>query len=174
MESHIIVCEVGETIAYYGISSNLITYLTGPPLNQSTVAAATNINTWSGFVWMLPLLGGFLADSYFGRFHTILFSSLIYILGLGLLTLSVALPSLISPHECIHGSDTKTTDNSCMPVSLQVIFFFSSLYLIAIGKAGFKPCAQAFGADQFDVRNPKECASKSSFFNWWFFGQCVV
>ncbi|KAI3900078.1 hypothetical protein MKW98_000978 [Papaver atlanticum] len=171
--SHIIICEVGETIAYYGISSNLITYLTGPPLDQSTVAAATNVNTWSGFVWMLPLLGGFLADSYFGRFHTILFSSLIYILGLGLLTLSVALPSLISPHECIHSCDTKSTEKSCMPVSLQIIFFFSSLYLIAIGKAGFKPCAQAFGADQFDVRNPKECASKSSFFNWWFFGQCV-
>ncbi|KAI3956898.1 hypothetical protein MKX01_000932 [Papaver californicum] len=171
--SHIIVCEVGETIAYYGISSNLITYLTGPPLNESTVVAATNINTWSGFVWMLPLLGGFLADSYFGRFRTIVISSLIYILGLGLLTLSVALPSLISPHECIHNSDTKTIENSCMPVSLQVIFFFSSLYLVAIGKAGFKPCAQAFGADQFDVRNPKECASKSSFFNWWFFGQCV-
>ncbi|XP_026447483.1 protein NRT1/ PTR FAMILY 5.10-like [Papaver somniferum] len=171
--SHIIASEVGETIAYYGISSNLITYLTGPPLNQSTVAAATNINTWSGFVWMLPLLGGFLADSYFGRFHTILFSSLIYILGLGLLTLSVALPSLISQHECIHSSDTTTTENSCMPVSLQVFFFFSSLYLVAIGKAGFKPCAQAFAADQFDVRNLKECASKSSFFNWWFFGQCV-
>ncbi|KAI3845935.1 hypothetical protein MKW92_028202 [Papaver armeniacum] len=159
----IIIVDIAEGLAYYGISSNLINYLTGS-LGQSTVTAAANVNTWVGFIWMLPVLGAVIADSYLGKFRTIIFSTLIYVLGLGLLTLSVVLPSLIGSLDCL--------DNNCNYPSFQGIFFFFSLYLVAFGRAGFKPCVQAFGADQFDARNPEECKSKSSFFNWWYFGLC--
>ncbi|KAI3881911.1 hypothetical protein MKX03_021280 [Papaver bracteatum] len=85
----IILAEILETMAYYGIASNLITYLTGP-LHQSTAIAAFNINVWSGVVWMLPLLTAFIADSYLGRYRTILFSSLVYLL---VTSLSLSLPN---------------------------------------------------------------------------------
>ncbi|MCL7025202.1 hypothetical protein MKW94_013855 [Papaver nudicaule] len=88
--------------------------------------------------------------------------------GLALLTLSAVHPSL-RPVDCSNNGEEYNF--SCTsPSSFQVTVFFSALYLVAIGNSGYKPCACAFGADQFDEQNPKECQSKSSFFNWWNFG----
>ncbi|WOH00511.1 hypothetical protein DCAR_0519876 [Daucus carota subsp. sativus] len=164
--SFIIGVEVAERFAYYGISTNLITFLTGP-LGQSTASAAANVNAWNGTASLLPLLGAFVADSFLGRYRTITISSCIYILGLGLLTLSASFTSSTST-GCITVADTGT----CSPPQIQIIFFFFSLYLVAVAQGGHKPCVQAFGADQFDVNDPEECKAKSSFFNWWYFGLC--
>ncbi|CAI9754302.1 unnamed protein product [Fraxinus pennsylvanica] len=160
--SFIIGVEVAERFAYYGISSNLISYLTGP-LGQSTATAAENVNAWSGTASLLPLLGAFVADSLLGRYWTIILASGLYILGLGFLSLSAALYSFKS-------SDCQT---ACSPPKFQIIIFFLSLYLVALAQGGHKPCVQAFGADQFDEKDPKECKSKSSFFNWWYFSMCA-
>ncbi|WVZ01742.1 hypothetical protein V8G54_022548 [Vigna mungo] len=157
---------VYHRIAYYGIQGNMISYLTGP-LHQSTATAAENVNVWSGTASLLPLAGAFLADSRLGRYRTIVLASLVYILGLGLLTLSALLPSL-SNSECQVDNELK----SCSP-RWQIILFFISLYLIAIGQGGHKPCVQAFGADQFDEQHPKEHKDRSTFFNWWYFTMCA-
>ncbi|XP_021888081.1 protein NRT1/ PTR FAMILY 5.10-like isoform X2 [Carica papaya] len=152
--------EIAERFAFFGIGLNLISYLTGP-LGQSTADAAANVNLWSGTASLLPLLGALIADSFLGRYRTILVASVIYISGLAFLTLSAMLPSL-------GFSDCKNPNgvNSCSS-QLQVILFFFSLYIVAVGQGGHKPCVQAFGADQFDVQDPEECKAKSSFFNWW-------
>lgn len=161
--SFIIGVEVAERFAYYGILANLISYLTGP-LGQSTASAAESVNAWSGTASLLPLVGAFIADFFLGRYRTIIFASLVYILGLGLLTLSAVLP-----FDC---QNTKEI-TSCSTSHLQVILFFFSLYLVAIGQSGHKPCVQAFGADQFDGQDPEESKAKSSFFNWWYFSICA-
>ena len=46
---------------------------------------------------------------------------------------------------------------------------YLGLYLTALGSGGIKPCASAFGADQFDSADPMELAEKGSFFNWYYF-----
>ncbi|KAK4593284.1 hypothetical protein RGQ29_017410 [Quercus rubra] len=162
----IIGVEVAERFAYYGIGCNLIMYLT-EQLGQSTATAAENINTWIGTASLLPLLGAFVADSYLGRYRTIIIASCIYILGLGLLTLSAMIPSISTSNYL--GTNKVRLGSS----ELQVNLFFISLYLVAVGQGGHKPCVQAFGADQFDGEDPAECRAKSSFFNWWYFGICA-
>ncbi|KAF6163267.1 hypothetical protein GIB67_025131 [Kingdonia uniflora] len=146
---YIIGVEVAERFAFYGIAGNLITYLT-KVLHESIAKAAKNVNIWLGVSAILPLLGAFIADAYVGRFKIILFASLIYILGLVMLTLSV----------------------SVIPSRFRKTSFFLSLYLVAIGEGGHKPCVQTFGADQFDEDKAEEKKAKSSFFNWWYFGIC--
>ncbi|CAI9755954.1 unnamed protein product [Fraxinus pennsylvanica] len=159
----IIGVEVAERFAFYGITLNLITYLTGP-LGQSTATGAASLNVWYGTASLLPLLGAFVSDSYIGRYRTIIIASVLYILGLGLLTLSAVLPSFYSCHT----QNAANAKESCSS-RLQIIIFYLSLYLVAIAQGGHKPCIQAFGADQFDSRDPEESKAKSSFFNWWYF-----
>ncbi|XP_034677017.1 protein NRT1/ PTR FAMILY 5.10-like isoform X1 [Vitis riparia] len=156
----IIGTEVAERSAYFGIEANLVNYFTGP-LGQSTAMAAKNVNTWFGITTLLPLVGAFVADSYMGRYRTILIASLLYILGLGLLTMSAVLSSQ-NPSEC----QSTQKIMSCPPPQFQVILLFLSLYLVALAEGGHKPCTQAFGADQFDGRDSEERKAKSSYFNW--------
>ncbi|XP_057793623.1 protein NRT1/ PTR FAMILY 5.10-like [Salvia miltiorrhiza] len=165
--SFIIGVEVAERFAYYGISSNLINYLTGP-MGQSTAAAAENVNAWNGTATLLPLLGAFVADSFLGRFRTIVVASVLYVVSLGLLSMSAAFHSSNSSH-----CKTNANNPVCSPPSLEVVIFFFSLYLVAVAQGGHKPCVQAFGADQFDDEDEEELIAKSSFFNWWYFSMNI-
>lgn len=64
-------------MAYYGVGTNLVSYLTKVQ-KQSNVAAASNIAFWQGTCYLTPLLGAFLADSYLGRHRTIVVSLTIF------------------------------------------------------------------------------------------------
>lgn len=159
--SFIVGYEVFERMAYYGIASNLVIYLTNK-LHEGTVQSSNNVSNWVGSVWMMPLAGAYIADAFLGRYWTFVIASAIYLLGMCLLTLAVSLPAL-RPPQC-------TQDHNCQPASsLQRGIFFFALYTIAVGTGGTKPNISTMGADQFDEFEPKERFHKLSFFNWWFF-----
>ncbi|KAK4421799.1 protein NRT1/ PTR FAMILY 5.2 [Sesamum alatum] len=161
--SFIVVYEVFERMAYYGISSNLFIYLT-KKLQQGTVKSANNVTNWVGTIWMTPVLGAYIADAVLGRYWTFLIASAIYLSGMSLLTLSVSVDPL-RPAPC---SDL-TAANCKKATPLQLAVFFGALYTLALGTGGTKPNISTIGADQFDEFDPKEKAHKLSFFNWWMF-----
>ncbi|XP_065615754.1 protein NRT1/ PTR FAMILY 5.4-like [Quercus suber] len=146
----IIFVEVAERFTFIGLASNLIMYLTDE-LHEPTSTAAKNVNTWVGVSCVFPIVGAFIADSYLGRFKTIVVASFIYCTGMVFLILSV----------------------SVIPWHYRKALFFFALYILAVGEGGHKPCVQTFAADQFDQNLPEEKKAKSSFFNWWFFGIMV-
>ncbi|GFY93227.1 major facilitator superfamily protein [Actinidia rufa] len=157
----IIVIEFSERLSYFGIVASLIIYLTSV-IHQDLKTAAKSSNYWTGVTTVMPLLGGFLADAYLGRFSTVLASSIVYLLGLILLTMSRLVPAL-KPCDA---------SNCQEPRKIHEVIFFLAIYLISIGTGGHKPSLQSFGADQFDNDHHQERIKKMSFFNWWNFGLC--
>ncbi|KAF3622009.1 Protein NRT1/ PTR FAMILY 5.7 [Capsicum annuum] len=157
----IIAIEFSERLSYFGIATSLIIYLT-KVIHQDLKTAAKSVNYWTGVTTLMPLLGGFVADAYLGRFYTVLASTIVYLLGLVLLAMSTVVPSLKScgSYPCQE------------PRKVHVVIFFFAIYLISIGTGGHRPSLESFGADQFDDDHPQEKRKKMSFFNWWSFGLC--
>ncbi|KAF9591459.1 hypothetical protein IFM89_004157 [Coptis chinensis] len=151
--------ECCERLAYYGMGTNLVNYLK-IQLNQHNVTAINNVNNWSGTCYITPLIGAFLADAYLGRYWTIAIFSMIYVLGMTLLTLSASVPGL---------RPSCNAQDVCSPTTMQSAVAFIALYTIALGTGGIKPCVSSFGADQFDDTDDAEKKHKSSFFNWFYF-----
>lgn len=155
---YILANECCERLAYYGMSTNLVNYMK-TRLSMLSTTAANSVTNWSGTCYIMPLLGAFVADAYLGRFYTIASFMIIYIFGLTLLTMSAS----------VKGLKPICTNGVCDASGSQKAAFFVSLYLIALGTGGIKPCVSSFGADQFDENDETEKKRKSSFFNWFYF-----
>ncbi|KAK9182991.1 hypothetical protein WN944_026139 [Citrus x changshan-huyou] len=161
--SFVVVYEVFERMAFHGISSNLVMYLTDK-LHHGTVKSANNVTNWGGTIWVTPILGAGLAEGHLGRYWTFVIASFFYLMGMIVLTLSVSLAGL-KPPPC---KDINSQD--CRKAStLQLGAFFAALYTLAVGTGGTKPNILTIAADQFDDFEPREKAHKLSFFNWWMF-----
>ncbi len=128
---YIIGNEACERFSYYGMRSILAGYITGAVLQgglgQSADRSTEIIHTFVAANYFMPLLGAWLSDKLIGRYHTILWVSLFYCAGHGVLACS----------DFVGGVDGKLW---CL---------FAGLALIAFGSGGIKPCVSAFMGDQF-------------------------
>lgn len=148
-------------IANFAVTSNLVMYFK-KVLQMSNAAAANNVTNWTGTMWMFTLLGGFMGDSYWGRFWTCVVFQIIHILGLVILSISVTVDAL-KPASCAAAAI------SCpKPSTVQAAVFFVAIYIIALGSGGYLPAFTALGADQFDSN-----IQKTNFFGWLFFATNV-
>ncbi|KAL8215207.1 hypothetical protein R6Q57_004656 [Mikania cordata] len=150
--------ECCERLAYYGMSTNLLLYFKNN-LHQHSATASKNLSNWSGTCYITPLIGAFLADAYLGRYWTIAIFSIIYVMGMTLLTVSASVPGL---------KPTCVSKENCHANSTDLTLTFLALYLVALGTGGIKPCVSSYGADQFDDAHEVEKKHKSSFFNWFY------
>jgi solute carrier family 15 (peptide/histidine transporter), member 3/4 len=74
---HASCAEFSECLASAGVGNNLIVYLTSV-LHESNVDAAKHASTWTGTCFFTPLMGAFLADSYWGRYWTVVIFTSIF------------------------------------------------------------------------------------------------
>jgi POT family proton-dependent oligopeptide transporter len=123
--------EACERFSYYGMKSILAGYITGKVLEgglgQSADTSTSIIHLFVFVNYFMPLFGAWLSDKVIGRYHTILWVSLFYCAGHGVLACS----------DYAGGVHGKTI---CLLVGL---------ILIAFGSGGIKPCVSAFVGDQF-------------------------
>ncbi len=120
--------EAAERFSYYGMKSILALYIT--TVLMLTQDRATQIIHLAGFaVYFMPLVGAWVADKFWGRYHTILWISLFYCAGHGVL----AMADLFTPAQ----------------VDAKLYCLYIGLGLIAFGAGGIKPSVSAFLGDQF-------------------------
>ncbi|KAK4485695.1 hypothetical protein RD792_008339 [Penstemon davidsonii] len=157
--------ETFEKLGTIGTSSNLLVYLT-TIFNMSSITASNVVNIFNGTCNFGTLFGAFLSDTYLGRYTTIGIASVCSLLGMLVLTLTAAFPTL-HPLQC--GSD-QNNNTSCIGASPgQLAFLFSGFVLLILGASGIRPCNLAFGADQFNPNTESGRRGVNSFFNWYYF-----
>ncbi|KAG6634289.1 hypothetical protein I3843_12G106700 [Carya illinoinensis] len=155
--------EAMERLTTLGIAVNLVTYLTGT-MHLGNATSANTVTNFLGTSFILCLLGGFIADTFLGRYLTIAIFATVQATGVTILTISTVIPSL-RPPKC--AADTVPP---CIPASgMQLKVLYLALYLTALGTGGVKSSVSGFGSDQFDDSDKEERAQMSKFFNWFFF-----
>ncbi|CDY26539.1 BnaA09g47380D [Brassica napus] len=159
----ILCIEAVERLTTLGIGVNLVTYLTGT-MHLGNATAANTVTNFLGTSFMLCLLGGFIADTFLGRYLTIAIFAAIQATGVSILTLSTIIPGL-RPPRC-----DPTTSSHCVQANgIQLTVLYLALYLTALGTGGVKASVSGFGSDQFDDTEPKERSQMTYFFNRFFF-----
>ena len=118
--------EACERFSYYGMKGILALYIT-TVLLKTQDDATTIIALFSALNYFMPLVGAWVSDRFWGRYHTILWISLSYCAGHAVLATSDFVPTL----------EGKTWT------------LYAGLALIAFGSGGIKPCVSAFMGDQF-------------------------
>ncbi|KAL6619242.1 hypothetical protein ACP70R_034381 [Stipagrostis hirtigluma subsp. patula] len=156
--------EICDRFATAGFNANLITYLT-QQLNMPLVEASNTLTNFGGTTSLTVVLGAFAADSFIGRFWSIIAGSLFYQMGMLGLVFSAIVPSL-RPPPC-----TSPTTDTCRRASGgQLAVLYLSMLCMCFGTGGIRPSVVAFGADQFDQQGAEAWANrKRRYFNVYFF-----
>jgi POT family proton-dependent oligopeptide transporter len=137
--------EACERFSFYGMRNILTVFLIDWLLtNQVPAQGAREASAKAIFhvfvfgVFFTPLLGGFLADRFLGKYRTILYISLLYCAG----------------HACLAMFPDNRTG------------FYTGLALIALGSGGIKPCVSALVGDQFTAENKHLVNKVFAVFYW--------
>jgi POT family proton-dependent oligopeptide transporter len=132
-----------ERFSFYGMRNILTVFLMTSlllaipePLRKGE--AKEIFHTFVIGVYFFPLLGGWLADRFFGKYRTILWLSLIYCAG----------------HACLAIFENNLRG------------FYFGLFLIALGSGGIKPLVSSFVGDQFDKSNRSLARKVFDAFYW--------
>ena len=137
--------EFCERFSFYGMKAILPIYLT-VWLGFRETTATTIIHSFNFSAYFFSLFGGILSDNLLGKFRVILYLSLVYCIGNGVMSIT-SLPGVTGTPPHWWGMAT-------------------GLMLIGIGTGGIKPCVASFGGDQF---SPNEVDKISKFFAAFYF-----
>jgi POT family proton-dependent oligopeptide transporter len=140
---YIIANEGCERFSFYGMRNILTPFLLSTlllfiPVGDRATEAKHVFHTFVIGVYFFPLLGGWIADRFWGKYKTVFWFSLIYVAG----------------HACL----------AIFEHNLEG--FYLGLALIAFGSGGIKPLVVAFVGDQFDQTNKNRAKLVFDAFYW--------
>jgi dipeptide/tripeptide permease len=149
--------EFAERSSYYGMRAILFLYLTAA-LHFSDTEATPLYSAFKMGCYLLPLLGGLLADHWFGRYWTIVGFSVPYVLGHFILGFSD--PLILG--DAIQGMSPERLN------FVANILLFVALALLAGGSGVIKPNISSLLGQTYDQQRPGQERLRSSAFLWFY------
>ncbi|KAE8299286.1 Solute carrier family 15 member 1 [Larimichthys crocea] len=140
----IVVNEFCERFSYYGMRAVLVLYFKYF-LRWDNDLSTSIYHTFVALCYLTPILGAIVADSWLGKFKTIIYLSIVYAIG----QVAMAVSAI---HDITDTDRDGTPNNMTFHVALAMV----GLFLIALGTGGIKPCVAAFGGDQFNENQEKQ------------------
>ncbi|KAG8525153.1 Solute carrier family 15 member 1, partial [Galemys pyrenaicus] len=140
----IVINEFCERFSYYGMKAILTLYFRYFFLWTDNLGTAV-YHTFVAVCYLTPILGAIIADSWLGKFKTIVSLSIVYTIG--------QVVTAVSSIAELTGIKEDGTPNN---LTVHVVLSMIGLALIALGTGGIKPCVSAFGGDQFSEGQEKQ------------------
>ncbi|XP_056122794.1 solute carrier family 15 member 1b [Rhinichthys klamathensis goyatoka] len=146
----IVVNEFCERFSYYGMKAVLVLYFKYF-IGWDNDFSTTIYHTFVALCYLTPIMGAIIADSWLGKFKTIVYLSIVYTIGQVIMAVSAI-------HDITDTNRDGVPENMTFHIALSML----GLILIALGTGGIKPCVAAFGGDQFEDHQEKQ---RSTFFS---------
>ncbi len=124
------VTEMAERFSYYGMRAVFTLYMVAALFTMD--AASEIYGYYTGLVYLTPLLGGYVADRYWGNRRSIVVGGLLMAVGQLLLFLSA---SVVQPAI----SEAEGVIDPAVDNQLAIIFMMSGLFFLILGNGFFKP-----------------------------------
>lgn len=151
---YVLVVEMCERFCFYTLYFTYPTYLVNAGSHRDGIpqSAANGMKqSFKMLAYLAPVLGGYLADNVYGRYKTILYFTICYVVGMAMIAVA-AMDDIMESKDKIGF----------------FLFIIGSFVFVSFGTGAIKPNVVNFGAQQYDENDPEEAEQQKSYFSYFY------
>lgn len=147
--------EMAERFSYYGMRAILTLYLASVFFTESDTSLL--YGSFIGLIYLTPLVGGYIADKFWGNRRSIIVGGITMVIGQFLLFVSACIvkQSIFEKNGLI----SAYVDNS-----LPLVLMIMGLIALILGNGFFKPCISTMVGDLYDNNDTKSSKAFNIFY----------
>lgn len=152
------VTEMAERFSYYGMRALFVLYLVAAFFDSAE--ASQIYGSYTGLVYLTPLLGGYIADRYWGNRRSIIVGGAVMALGQFLMFASACfVQQSIFTDPTTGGVISESVNNS-----LSLTLMFAGLTALIIGNGFFKPNISTMVGDLYAPQDRRKDSAFTIFY----------